>query len=53
MRLREQTLELRKRILGNEHPRSMNDLARSYSILDQDKEAKQLREQTLKLRKRI
>ena len=31
----------------------MNDLAGSYSILGQDKEAMRLREQTLELRKRI
>jgi len=42
MRLDKQTLELRKRILGDEHPatlRSMNGLATSYSYLDQYQEA--------------
>ena len=56
MRLFKQTLDLRKRLLGDEHPDthlSMNALAEFYSKLGRDQEAMQLNQQTPGLRKRL
>ena len=56
MYLYKQTLELRKRVLGDEHPdtlRSMNNLARFYSKLGQHQEAMQLDKQTVEAQQRI
>lgn len=49
MQLREQKLELQKRIMGNEHP----DTLQSMSDLGQDQKVMQLHEQTLELQKRV
>ncbi|MCJ1255882.1 Kinesin light chain 3 [Lignoscripta atroalba] len=56
VKLSEQVLKVRKRILGDEHPdtlKSMNNLACSYSDLGQRQEALKLSEQVLKVSKRI
>ncbi|MCJ1349791.1 hypothetical protein MMC31_008032 [Peltigera leucophlebia] len=56
MQLYGQSLEARKRVLGDEHPDtldSMSDLAVSYSRLGQHQKAVQLRKQTLEARKRV
>ena len=54
--LYKQTLELRKRVLGDEHPdtlRSMINLARSYSNLGLDQEAMTLEKQAVEGQQRI
>ena len=51
----EETLDIRKRVLGPEHPdtlESMNGLAVSYWSLGQMKAAAQLFKETLEIRKR-
>lgn len=50
MHIYKQTLELRKRVWGDEHPdtlRSMNNLARLYSKFGRHQEAMQLDKQTV------
>ena len=52
MQLHKETLEIRKRVLGPEHPdtlHSMNRLAASYCGLNHTKEATRLDEETLKI----
>jgi serine/threonine protein kinase len=54
LKMREETLALRKAKLGPDHPdtlRSMNTLANSYADLRRQAEALKLREETLALRK--
>ena len=54
LKLREETLALRKAKLGPDHPdtlRSMSNLAESYYALGRHAEALKLREETLALRK--
>ena len=54
LKLREETLALRKAKLGPDHPdtlSSMNNLANSYAALGRQAEALKLREETLALRK--
>ena len=54
LKLREETLALRKVKLGPDHPytlASMNNLANSYEVLGRLAEALKLREETLALRK--
>lgn len=52
MELHKQTLELQRRILGDDPDtlRSIYDLAKSYSHLDQHQEAMDFHKQTLELR---
>ena len=53
--LHKETLEIRKRALGPEHPdtlQSMNGLASSYRSLGRTKQAAQLHEETLEIQKR-
>ena len=53
-RLHKETLEIRKRALGPEHPdtlQSMNNLAVSYRSLGQTNETAQLDQETLEIRK--
>jgi hypothetical protein len=54
--LLEKMLEVRRRILGEEHPdtlTTMNDLAWSYSSLGRTKEAAELQEKVLEATHRI
>ena len=55
MELKEKVLEARKRILGDEHPNtlnSMNNLASSYSELGRRQEAVELEEKVLEASRR-
>ena len=55
LQLSEQVVEVRKRILGNDHPNtlsSMHNLAKRYSEIGRRQEALQLSEQVLEARKR-
>ncbi|KID73289.1 Kinesin light chain 1 [Metarhizium brunneum] len=54
--LHQQSLQLREKVLGKEHPStlsSMNNLANMLSILEKDKEAEQMYYQTLQLREKV
>ncbi len=56
LRLREETLEIQKRVLPKEYPdtlNSMQNLANSYAALDRNIEAFRLREETLEILKRV
>jgi tetratricopeptide (TPR) repeat protein len=56
MQLHEETLEIRKRVLGLEHLetlRSSYNLAESYRSMCRTDEAMQLHEETLEIRKRV
>ncbi|KAH8833141.1 hypothetical protein DL96DRAFT_1584901, partial [Flagelloscypha sp. PMI_526] len=56
LQLKEEVLELRRRILGSEHPftlLSMNTLAATYSTLYRYAEAVQLQEEVVELSKRV
>lgn len=54
--IEKQLLEIRKRVLGEEHPdtlKSMNGLAISYFRIGERQKAQEMFEQTLELRKRV
>ena len=56
MQLYKQTLELRKRILGEEHPgtlRAMNNLVVSYTNLGRHQETVQLGKQAVEARRHV
>ena len=56
LKLHEETLKFRKRILPPDHPdiaTSMNNLAETYGALGRHKDALKLYEETLKIRKRL
>lgn len=56
MNLREKTLEMQKRILGDEHPDTLwsrNNLVKSYYYLGQHKKARQLGKQAVEAQQRI
>lgn len=56
LQLRQQTLEIRKRVLDDEHPdtlQAMNNIASSYLTLGRYQEALELDKKALEVRKRV